>query len=337
MILSVSPAAARLVRWKSHRCKNQDVITETLLTVPFARVEQGDWDWAALGTIATALAVIVTAVTIIFVAKQTSATRKAAQEAERSADAANQALRHSQKQLEYSHQQHQQSLYMATEAIKSRIDAEMPRLVLEETIVHPEVKMEDGTSLPDAFFDPGDRQARISHGIRFRMRNDGPRTAKLRFSEPLLYFKKLADGTDGIQGRSATKDSIPLGIGEALIGEFTLTTQVGFWMDAGATRATGQQPDSYPQFFIRYLTDADTGAHENHSVTLAGEALKPDTNQIGRWHHVTAEVMNGEGSEFGVFQNPVRRMYFASRVRNEPLPDLSWDDVAKTPALINES
>jgi mannitol-specific phosphotransferase system IIBC component len=123
------------------------VPTYASISVPLARVEPGDWDWTALGTIATALAALVTAITIIFVAKQTSATTKAAQEAQRSADAAHRALDHSQKQLEYSHQQHQQSLYMAVETVKARIDADMPRLITEDVTVLPEIFMEDGSGL----------------------------------------------------------------------------------------------------------------------------------------------------------------------------------------------
>ncbi|BAS09298.1 hypothetical protein AHiyo4_27200 [Arthrobacter sp. Hiyo4] len=120
------------------------MITDAFLMVPFARVEPGDWDWAALGTIATALAAVVTAITVVFVARQTSATRKAAEEAERSADAANKALDYAQTQLDFSRQQHLQSLYMTAEAVKSRIDAEMPRLVLEEATVLPEATVDGG-------------------------------------------------------------------------------------------------------------------------------------------------------------------------------------------------
>lgn len=45
-------------------------------SVPFVRVEPADWDWTALGTIATAVAALVTAITIVFVAEQTRATAK---------------------------------------------------------------------------------------------------------------------------------------------------------------------------------------------------------------------------------------------------------------------
>lgn len=302
-----------------------------LLSASLARVEPGDWDWTAFGTIATAVAAVVTAITIIFVAKQTRATAKAAKEAQRSADAAHRALDHSQTQLEYSHQQHQQSLYMATEAVKARIDADMPRLSTEDIAVLPGIFMGDDSHPMTAFSDPGDRTRPIAHRVRFTIRNDGPRTAKLLFSHPLKYHKILLGGSEGIQLRSRVQDSVPLGVGEALVGELTLTSEAGYWMDVAQTRAAGKQPDSYPQFSIRYLTDADTGAHENHTVILSGEALKQDPNQRGLWHPISTDLMNGEGSEFGAFAEPVRRFYFSSRVRNEALPELPWESIAKVP------
>ncbi|MHC6232014.1 hypothetical protein ACX5I6_20995 [Arthrobacter sp. MMS24-T111] len=296
--------------------------TDVLFGVPLARVEPGDWDWTAWGTIATAVAAIVTAVTVVFVAFQTRATRKAANEAKRSADAANSAL-------DYARQQHLQSLYMTAETVKARIDSEMPRLLIEEAKVLPEWTVDGGSPPPEAFFEPADRRRQIQHRIRIRIKNDGPRSAKLLFSEPMKY--QVNGETEGIQQHSVTKDSVPVGIGETLVGEFTLARPAAFWMDAHASRAQGRVPDDYPQFFIRYLTDADTGAHENHTITLSGEALKPDATQNGRWFHRPENEFNGETSEFGAFVEPARRMYFLSRVRNEALPELSWEEISRTP------
>lgn len=312
------------------------MITDAFLMVPFARVEPGDWDWAALGTIATALAAVVTAITVVFVARQTSATRKAAEEAERSADAANKALDYAQTQLDFSRQQHLQSLYMTAEAVKSRIDAEMPRLVLEEATVLPEATVDGGAPLPEAFFDPLDRKKQIEHKLRIRVKNDGPRTAKLLFSEHVKYRWFDSQGTERLQQYLIPGKSFAVGVGEALAADFTLTTTAGFWMDAHTSRARGETPDNYPQFSFRYLTDADTGAHEEHTITLSGEALEPDPHQNGRWAHRLEQEINGETSPFAAFVEPIRRLYFISRVRNEPLPELSWKEISELPLPLKE-
>lgn len=58
------------------------------------------------------------------------AANRAVDEARRSADTANKALAIAQGQQAYLAAQHQQGLFMAVEAIRARIDAEMPRVTI---------------------------------------------------------------------------------------------------------------------------------------------------------------------------------------------------------------
>ncbi|BAS09299.1 hypothetical protein AHiyo4_27210 [Arthrobacter sp. Hiyo4] len=145
-----------------------------------------------------------------------------------------------------------------------------------------------------------------------------------------------SQGTERLQQYLIPGKSFAVGVGEALAADFTLTTTAGFWMDAHTSRARGETPDNYPQFSFRYLTDADTGAHEEHTITLSGEALEPDPHQNGRWAHRLEQEINGETSPFAAFVEPIRRLYFISRVRNEPLPELSWKEISELPLPLKE-
>jgi hypothetical protein len=77
------------------------------------------------------------------------------------------------------------------------------------------------------------------------------------------------------------------------------------------------------------LTDADTGAHELHHIIAAGTALVPLPEHRGAWVHRTAEDMR---EHLIAFIEPVERMYFLSRRRNEKLPEIHWTSFDETPA-----
>ncbi|WP_458107686.1 hypothetical protein M1D51_19470 [Arthrobacter sp. R3-55] len=308
------------------------MMADILSRFPLARVEPGDWDWTAWGTIATGSAAVVTAVTVVFVAFQTRATRKAANEAKRSADAANRALDYAQTQLDYAHQQHLQSLYVTAETVRTRIDAEMPRLVIEEATILKDVKVSGGAALPEAIVDPHDRNLEVEHSIRIRIKNDGPKSAKLLFNRPIKYHVVDAARVEGINQLAGINKDIPVGVGETLAGEFTLSRPAGFWMDTHQARvAGGGELANYPQLNIRSLTDADSGAHESHTITLTGTALVPVPHDKGRWIHRLYSEVNGEISELSAFIEPAQRTYFISRLRNELLPALAWKDIAEVP------
>lgn len=292
--------------------------------VSAARLEAGDWDWTAISSIATGAAAVVTAVTVIFIFKQTRATRKAAEQAERSADAAYHALEHSQKQLDFSQRQHMQSMYMAAEAVKARIDAGMPRLLLQSAFVVPAEAL-DQTGGPAVFVEPGHDRRELAHLIKFQIKNDGPRSVKLRYSEPIKYHTLNPAGQESIQQMAEAEHVIPLGVGHTLNGEYVVRRTVRDWIDRFEAQERREQLESH-QFTIRSLTDADTGAHELHYISLAGTALIPGPQHKGAWVHRTAEDMK---EHLIAFVEPTERMYFLSRRRNEKLPEIHWTSLAE--------
>lgn len=292
-----------------------------------ARVEPGDWDWTAIGSIATAVAALVTAATIVFIFFQTRATAKAAKEAERTADAAFKALDYSQKQLDFAQRQHLQAMYMAAEAVKSRIDADLPKLVLEKVEVGTTHNIDGGERIPDALFEPGDSNREISHNVKFQIKNDGPRSAKLLCSEQIKYHMVSAEGFDSIQQIEEADEGIPLGTGQTLHGEYKVRRTVGDWINIAKAREGGEDHEGH-KFWIRSLTDADTGAHETHEISFTGEALIQDPMQLGRWAPIPTNEVR---SKMVAFVEPVRRFYFISRVRNEELPDIPWTSFSEMP------
>lgn len=292
-----------------------------------SRLEPGDWDWTAISSIATGVAAIVTAVTIVFIFKQTRATRKAAEQAERSADAAYQALEHSQKQLDYAQRQHMQSMYMAAEGVKARIDAEMSRLLLQSASVYSaEALDQNGTQV--VFVEPGDDSRELTHLMKFQMKNDGPGSAKIRCSEPVKYHTVDSAGHESIQQLAESEQVIPLGVGQTLHGEYKVRRSVRDWINSFEARERREQSERH-QFTIRSLTDADTGAHELHYISLAGTALVPLPQQKGAWVHRTADDMK---ENLTAFVEPIERMYFLSRRRNEKLPEIHWKSLEETQA-----
>lgn len=295
--------------------------------VSAARVEPGDWDWTAISSLATAVAALITAATIVFIFFQTRATAKAAQEAERTADAAFKALEYSQKQLDFAQRQHLQALYMAAEAVKSRIDADLPKLVLEKVEVGATRNIDDAERIPDELFEPGDAYRQITHRVKFQMKNDGPRSAKLHCSERIKYHTVNAEGFDSIQLVEEADQTIPLAAGHSLHGQYEVKRTVGDWIEAARTRGRGETPEGH-KFWIRSLTDADAGAHETHEITFTGEALVQDPMQVGRWRPITTQELR---TTLVAVVEPIRRFYFTSRIRNEELPEIPWTSVAQMP------
>lgn len=289
------------------------------------RLEPGDWDWTAISSIATATAAVVTAITIFFIFKQTRATRTAAEQAERSADAAFHALEYSQKQLDFAQRQHLQAMYMAAEAVKARIDADLPGLLLQAASVAPSANV-DGDGNPVVYAEPIDDSQVLHHLIKFQIKNDGPRSAKLRYSEQIKYHTVDPTGQDSIQQITEAEQVIPLGAGHTLNGEYVVRRTIREWIDSFESRARGEASKAH-QFTIRSLTDADTGANELHNISLSGTALVPRPQHRGAWIHRTMDDMK---ENLVAFIEPVERTYFLSRLRNERLPEIHWASFAET-------
>lgn len=292
------------------------------ITAPYqSRLEPGDWDWTAIGSIATAGAAVVTAVTIYFIFRQTTATRKSAEASERTAEAAFQALEHSQKQLDFSHRQHQQSMYMAAEAVKARIDAERPKLLVAKAALNPQRSIDAGERVPEALFEPSDSHRLLTHAVKFQVRNDGPPSAKLQHSERIKYNTTDASGLESIQQWADAEEPLMLAPGHTLHGEYSITKTLEYWMNEYKSRSNHEDYPEAHEFCIRNLTDADTGAHELHYIGLAGSALKPDGDQIGKWVHLSTAEMK---SQLITYLKPTKRVYFLSRLKNETLPEIEW-------------
>lgn len=273
------------------------------------RVQPGDWDWTAISADATALAAIVTAITMVFIARQTIATRKSARQAERSADASFQALAYAQRQQDYAAAQHQQSLFMAAEALKSRIDAEMPRITVTglrrgEPYIDPaEVLRPPATQMSEH----ANGRIKMGYTVAFSLHNDGHRNVEVSFSSPVFL--------DGAESTTATKVVVPPD-GSCEVQHRVFRT-LAEWAAINRVRQTGE-PGDVDRLEIRYGSDGDTSGHDNQYIESSGTPIEASTIDPVHWQL---------GGEIGVSLMPAVRTYWLSRYRNQRVPEIEWADL----------
>ncbi|WP_282331857.1 hypothetical protein [Pseudarthrobacter sp. AL07] len=289
-----------------------DLVITELLTESLAVL--ADVDWTATSAIATAVGALVTAATMIFIARQTSATRRSADEAKRSADAAYKTLGYSQKQQDYSAAQHRQSLFMATEAIKARIDADMPRITVTElrcgtpTIIDSSIPR----PLPGQLSVHTHGALKIRYTVAFSLHNDGNRNVEVSFGAPV-----------GLDGAETQKDKTVVAPGASREVKHQVTRTLAEWVVIFNQRQSGV-PGDVDRLEIRYRSDADTGAHDNQFIETGGVPIEPSAVDPVHWQL---------GGQLGAGLMPAVRTYYLSRYANRRLPDIAWDD--KLPSSVS--
>lgn len=267
-----------------------------------------EWGWAAVGALATGLAAIVTAVTAVFIYFQTKETAKAASAGQHSAAAANEALA-------LTRAQQRQTLFMAAETVKGRIDAAMPsvRVLSDEAIIWD-------PQFPGQFLDspgqsvhagrefnlPADGRQQILIQVSVSIWNEGPGMAHLRFNHPITNGAEVLTDADLAEGEG--------------LEEFAYSVQhsIEEWADIYQERRHGAETERF-SFEVTNLHQMDTGAVDRTRVSFSGTLLEPVPERNGVWRLLLTPTTSDDYP--AVATEPTERTYYLSRREGRRLPE----------------
>ncbi|WP_284753184.1 hypothetical protein [Arthrobacter sp. efr-133-R2A-120] len=267
-----------------------------------------EWGWTAVGSLATGLAAIVTAITAVFIYFQTKETAKAASAGQHSADAANEALA-------LTRSQQRQTLFIAAETVKNRVDATMPsvRVIADKSIIwQPQFPGEfldsPNWSVPSGleFNLPADGKKQILIQVSVSIWNEGPGMAHLRFNHPITNGDETLSGADLPQGQG--------------LDEYTYSVQLSLdeWADIYQERQQGAESRHF-SFEVTTVHPMDTGAVDLTRVGFGGTLVEPVPEKTGVWRLLLTPSSSDDYP--GVGTEPTVRTYFVSRVDGRRLPD----------------
>jgi hypothetical protein len=273
----------------------------------------GSSPWTAVGAIATSVAAFVTAVSAVIIALQTRATRKAAEAGEKTAKLAAESLDISRRQQSNTH-------FLVLEAVKSRIDANLPRITVttKSQMKWPPLEPSDFGDAqpwrsPDPYRMPRDAQSRLLVRVPVSIANDGPKTVSVAMSPGL------------VSGREVQTEAI-LKPGTALAGEFEVNHSISEWVAIWEERERERNGGPETTFTVTYIDPADTGAIEHHRVVFGGTILVPVTNETGAWELLPGpHARVGDVCGIGWSAQPTKRRYFLSRTNNLELPEIELE------------
>jgi hypothetical protein len=284
-----------------------------------------------VGAIATAAAAVATIISAFIIAFQTRATARAAtataesaRETGRAADATEATVLAAKKSLELAESQRRQTLFMVSEAVKTRVDASMPqfRVLADDDIewpplVPPSFADADPVSLrrDHEFILPRDQHLRVLIRLDVSVINDGPGAAYFRFSETLT------------NGQESIREAV-LGPGESLSGYlYQIERTVQEWIDIYSQRRRGNSVEH--QFTVTSVSPMDTGAFDTARISCGGCILEPVPSMDGHWRILADH--KGSEDRLGTGTWPTERKYFLSRSANKVLPDIEWESLVYEP------
>lgn len=291
----------------------------------------GNEFWTIFAAVATAFAAVATAVSAIIIAYQTRATARAAtataesaRETGRAADATEATVHAATKSLELAQVQQKQTLYMVSEAVKTRIDASMPRfrVLIDDDIEWPPLlpaPFVDADPIPlpanHEFILPRDKDLRVLVRLDITVINDGPGAAHFRFNELLT------------NGEDELRETVLLS-GNTLSGYlYHVERTVQEWIEVYNRRRTGT-PTGH-EFTVTSVSPMDTGALDTARVDCGGSIVQPVPSMDGHWTLVDPK---GEGS-LRIGSRPIQRKYYLSLRDNKLLPDYGWESLSLEPGI----
>lgn len=280
-----------------------------------------EWGWGAIGSLATGLAAIVTAITAVFIYFQTRETAKAATAGQHSAAAANDALA-------LTRAQQQQTLFMAAEAVKNRIDASMPkvRVLKDDSIIwdprHPGDYLDSPCSPIGSgreFNLPADGNQQILIKVSITIRNEGPGLAHLRFNHPITNGDEVLNEAHLAEGES--------------LDEYTYSVQhsINEWAQIYEERRQGGEAQRF-WFEVTNVHSMDTGAIDRTRVSFGGTLLEPVPGKNSVWRLLITPGTSPDYPTVGV--EPTHRTYYLSLRENRLLPDYSLEPADASPQIL---
>lgn len=276
-------------------------------------------DAAGWGAIATGAGSAVSAATLIFIAFQTKATRSAA-------EATSDQARIAAKALTVAERDHAQSQFLAREAVKARIDSQMPRILLsvDDRVDWPPL-VPSGYYLgspqrhisAEPFRMPRDANLRLILRVHVSLTNESDVTVDIRLSQP-LYRDNEEGQRIPIQGeiQLAPRQSA----GQVYIDvERSVAEWVEIYQERDRTRAGGEEYE----FIATYVSPFDTGAIDRHRIVVGGTILRPVPDQDGAWSLISdpnPNLLTGAIGATAWQAMPTTRTYYLSRTKGIELP-----------------
>jgi hypothetical protein len=273
--------------------------------------------WTAIAAIATATAAIVAGVSAVIIALQTRATRKAAVAGAKAADAAVQAADAAVAALGLAQREQNISRFLATEAVRVRLDSRAPRIVMvarDTGMIWPPLWV---SSIGEPQAHPADRgpfrmpkDGNIVLLVRclYKLRNDGDSAVQVRLSQPSRIGDKL-------------REEVWIEPHDEFSGSFDVQRTVAEWVAIWEERDRTRGPVDDFIFEAVYLDQADAGVIDNYRAVLAGTIVKPVPNETGAWELIDGPGVTGEIGSIVLTDQPTRRRYFLSRERGIELPE----------------
>jgi hypothetical protein len=279
-------------------------------------------DAASWGALATGAGSLVSAGALVFIWRQTRATREAAEATTAQAEIA-------AKALAVAERDHAQSQFLAIEAVKARIDSQMPRVLLsvENRVTWPPLEPSAfylGAPQPHAsaepFRMPRDANKRLILRVYLSLTNESDTTVDIRLSRALYR-------DDEQEQRVALPLEIQLAsrqsAGEVYLDvERSVAEWVAIYDERDRTGGGGQEYE----FIATYISPLDTGAIDRHRVLIGGTVLEPVSDQVGAWQLIgkpNPSVLTGAIGSVGWHTLPTTRNYYLSRAMDMQLPDVA--------------
>jgi hypothetical protein len=267
--------------------------------------------WTAFAAIAAGVAALVTAATVVFIARQTAATKRSAEASEKTAKAAIDGLVLAGKEQS-------RAQFLAIEAVKTRIDANMPQiLVTPEDLRWPPLLAQSlgdaqPYESPEPFRMPRDKDQRLLVRVDISIKNDGPRTVDVTLT-PLLTISGLVKAAR-------------LEVGQTLSGTFDAEWSVQQWVEAWKERDATRGGGPLHLFQVMYVNPGDTGAVDHYDVVVQGTVLRPVPTEEGAWALIDfPRVPIGDVGNIAASAQPYTRRYWLSRLRGIELPEIPLD------------
>lgn len=253
--------------------------------------------WAAAGAAILAAGVV---------AWQSWETRRSANASRDAAVAANAALDLSRQQV--------------AEAIRARIDASMPEIVVQA----PREVQWPPLSPPRHLGDHPQPFPRVDEFAVMHLPKHGDEQIMVRaeftiFNESTRHVE-LATSTLVDADDNELPNPLRLAPGERVTGLFSVKRTLTDWVRIYKQREAGE-PGDETKFSVTYMDPSDTGAMEHWHVAVAGCPVEEVTDVQG-WRIVGAPSAFVDTPRAMGIGEPIRyRRYWLSRTRDQPLPD----------------
>jgi hypothetical protein len=233
--------------------------------------------------------------------------------------------------LELARAEQRQTRFLALEAVKTRIDASMPRITVttDPTVMWPPLVPSDfGAQQPvpvaaEPYRRPRDDGKPLMVRVGMSIKNDGPKAVRVTFSQEL--FKGA-----GVDRKGLKEAVLEPGLRVSDL-YFEFSRNVGEWADIYEERDRTRAGGPEYLFYVMYIDPADNGAIDYFNVVVQGTILRPVRNEHGAWVLINDPAQprdpSGEGiGAIGAVVQPTKRRYFFSRTANQELPDVALED-----------